>query len=185
MGSLDFGRSSKLFCRWISSYKTFFSACNSSISRCPICTAWALDSSCFFSHSVSSIFSAFSCCPAFALHCRAITLRANSVAEMLCYLASSWICSLTLLVNSNGEVLFLHCSRLAFAMQSNGECLYNGFVELMPGTCPAFVRHFSLYGGFLNEDTRKVVVMLYGHNLLPDDFLYRFRRTNCSRIFNT
>lgn len=33
-------------------------------------------------------------------------------------------------------------------MQSNGRGLYNGFVELMPCICPAFVRPFSLYGGF-------------------------------------
>ena len=95
LGRLAFGRSSKLFCRWISSYKTFFSACSSSASRWPICTACALDSSCFFSHSVSSAFSAFSCCPIFVLHCKAIALRANSVAEMLCNLACSWIFSLS------------------------------------------------------------------------------------------
>ena len=59
-----------------------------SASRCPICTACALDSTCFFSHSVSFVFSVSSCCPV-------LSLRANSIAEMLCNLACSWICSLS------------------------------------------------------------------------------------------
>jgi len=49
------------------------------------------------------------------------------------------------LVDSDSEVSFLHCFCLAFAMQSNGRGLYNGFVKLMPCMCPA-LRYLS---GFL------------------------------------